>query len=113
MIGGPQPAGTATRDRLNLPTGAVFDLIANVEEWTLDRWSWQYEPCWTGALYYDPICDVDSADGFPRRRSVRGESWAQTVIVVPAASRSQNEPDYSGPKLGFRCARPAAPASAD
>jgi formylglycine-generating enzyme required for sulfatase activity len=111
--GGPLPVGTGVspprRDRLDLPTGTVFDLVGNMCELTRDRWNRQSEPCWSKpGVYTDPLCDQPSpADG--TEHVYRGGCWDITAQLSTTASREGiSDGATSGLiGLGFRCARPA------
>jgi formylglycine-generating enzyme required for sulfatase activity len=108
--GGPQALGSLVssprRDRLELESGTVFDLVGNVSEFALDTWNTQDDPCWSkGGVYVDPVC----GDGSPMNDHViRGGSWIVQADNAAAATRAW----YPGGAIvsndiGFRCARPA------
>lgn len=107
--GGSAKPGSGSLDALSLPTGMVFDLAGNVEEWVRDDWNKDDESCWSRpGVYRDPVCAADAADAAETAvASARGGSWATTGGLLRAGLR-----DY-GPKtqwwnyLGFRCARDA------
>jgi formylglycine-generating enzyme required for sulfatase activity len=108
--GGATPIGSGQRDRLEMPTGTVIDLMGNVTEWLIDRWSRSSEPCWSRpGVYVDPVCNTDSKFASETEfRSARGGDWlvpggqlAHTVRVGAPAARA-----FYSPEAGFRCMRP-------
>jgi len=95
------------RDELDLPTGRVRDLAGNLEEWALDYFQTQDEPCWSqraGALV-DPVCSSPGKLG--PLRAVRGASWTSTRGELLASTRFTADPSTWHPRRGFRCARPS------
>ncbi len=111
--GGPEIVGNLVapprRDRLELPTGTVYDLVGNVSEYTLDLWNRQDEPCWSGGgVYHDPLCVNESpTDGY--QITYRGGAWiGQTRFATAAGLHSYKPTGASFPIfVGFRCVRPA------
>ncbi len=106
--GGSAPVGTATRDRLELPTGTIVDLAGNVAEWTIDYWNEDDQGCWAKrGVYIDPVCRSPSKED-STLRTVRGGSWLVTSGQLVRTQRvgAAGSPVYSSPDLGFRCARP-------
>jgi len=110
--GGSEPVGAfidpPRRDRLELPTGVIFDLVANVAEWARDDWNRQQEECWhDGGAYRDPMCALPSpSDG--ALHTVRGGAWFGTTTQSVAAARIPSS-DNASIYVGFRCVRPASP----
>jgi len=96
------------RDVLLLPTGAVFDLAANLGEWTRDWFQPKDSDCWrvnASNLFRDPVCELPSAV-----RSFRGGYHTGGASALLAAERHAQLPDTAINELGFRCVRPAVPA---
>lgn len=96
--GGPQRAGTGTRDRLVLPTGVIVDLTGNVAEMLRDS---STSICRSPGLLVDPTCG--RAGG---RYSVAGGSFAAQEVELSAPMRLAEEYRAPHPRTGFRCARP-------
>jgi formylglycine-generating enzyme required for sulfatase activity len=102
-------ARDATRltDRIAIGGVEVFDLAGNLQEWVLDRYNKQDEPCWRQDgtnVFVDPVCTTPGEIG---GRSVRGGSWIQSREFLRAAYRANREPtDTEAFVVGFRCARP-------
>lgn len=103
-------ARDATRltDRLEISGATVFDLAGNLQEWVVDRYNKQDEPCWSRAdtnIFVDPVCSTPGTLG---GHSVRGGSWVQDRAFLRAAYRTNREPLQSQAYVvGFRCARSA------
>lgn len=96
------------RDVLLLPTGAVFDLSANVAEWVRDWFQPKEADCWrshAGNLFHDPVCEQAG-----ELRSFRGGYHTTGASGLLAAERNAQLPDTAINELGFRCVRPAVPA---
>jgi formylglycine-generating enzyme required for sulfatase activity len=95
------------RDALVLSGGTLWDLAGNLAEWTLDRFQYQDEPCWSGSgVLVDPVCDAVGSAG--PLRSVRGGMWVEpTAVTLRAASRRSAAETNGGPVTGVRCARAA------
>lgn len=106
--GGPRAPRSGARDRLELPTGTIFDLVGNVVEWTRDVWARSTEPCWAFSLAKDPVCTTPSTvDREPY--VTRGGSWAYPGVALRSTFRQRVDgSSASGAFGGFRCARPAA-----
>ena len=103
MHGGPAPPGSGSRDVLALPTGKVFDLAGNVEEWMRDDWSTDGGSCWSSpGVYNNPVCSAGGADA-----SARGGSWGATGGLLRAGLRDYGGKTQSVNFVGFRCARDA------
>lgn len=104
--------GTGLRDRSTLPGGEVVDLAGNVQEWALDRWNRQEEPCWGVGLFDNPSCDLPSPADGGDVRVLRGGDWAGDEVTMRAAVRTRlvNETQAVSARVGFRCARAATPA---
>jgi formylglycine-generating enzyme len=113
--GGPLVVGSnampARRDRLELPSGTVYDLVGNMCEFSRDLWNRQDEACWSvPGVYVDPVCEaVSPADG--PKHSYRGGCWDITARLSTSASREGigDNATLGLIGLGFRCARGAAP----
>ncbi len=103
---GPLPSGSGALDKLTLQGAAVYDLVGNVSEWTVDKWNRSTEPCWAGTpILFDPVCKTPSVlDG--DLQSIRGGAWPTTVGEIQSAQRNPR-PGLARPQTGFRCARPA------
>ncbi len=99
---------TRLTDRIAIEGVEVFDLAGNLQEWVLDRYNRQDEPCWLRAdtnIFVDPVCTTPGEIG---GRSVRGGSWIQSREFLRAAYRANREPNaQEAYVVGFRCARPA------
>jgi formylglycine-generating enzyme required for sulfatase activity len=83
------------------PCGAtperIYDLAGNVWEWTRSEFR---------AYPYDPADGrEDGSDPAEKRFTLRGGSWAYHSILLRAASRDLNSPDYRLDFVGFRLAR--------
>lgn len=96
----PERAASGTLDRVVLAAGSIFDLGANVAEWTRDAFQRDDGSCWTSSLVFNPRCE----DG-ATYRSVKGGTFedlpvdfAQTRRAVDAAEKSAT--------IGFRCVYP-------
>lgn len=103
---GPLVAGSGARDRVDLPTGTLFDLVGNLSEYTRDLYQLRNEDCWARrGVYVDPICD-HNGKGVPAFAMKGGNFWwYQSLSFAPMRFPSQHdEPD---PLFGFRCARKA------
>lgn len=99
---------TRLTDRIAIGGVEVFDLAGNLQEWVLDRYNLQTEPCWkldATNVFFDPVCTTPGQVG---GRSVRGGSWLQDREFLRAAYRANRaEGDGGSFAVGFRCARPA------
>lgn len=101
-------ARDATRltDRIDIGGATVFDLAGNLQEWVVDRYNKQDEPCWSRAdtnIFVNPVCSTPGTLG---GHSVRGGSWVQDRAFLRAAYRTNREPLQSQAYVvGFRCAR--------
>lgn len=82
----------------SFPQGAswvgALDLAGNVREWVAD---W-YGP-YAAEAGINPIGPVSGESRIPR-----GGSWYDTPDDVRSLNRGANLPDYTHPKVGFRCA---------
>jgi formylglycine-generating enzyme required for sulfatase activity len=113
--GGPLVVGSlatpARRDRLDLESGTLHDLVGNMCEFSLDMWNRQEEPCWSSpGVYEDPVCETESpADG--PKHTYRGGCWDLIARLATSATRFgiQDSATTGLIGLGFRCAYPAAP----
>lgn len=79
----------------NASTFGVLDLSGNVEEWTQD---------W----YAEHVSDVAPRSG--ASHTLRGGGFQSAPSRSRASTRSWGSALESGPNVGFRCARDAAPA---
>jgi formylglycine-generating enzyme required for sulfatase activity len=99
---------TRLTDRITISGIEVFDLAGNLQEWVLDRYNTQTEPCWQldgTNVFFDPGCTTPGSLG---GRSVRGGSWLQDRELLRAAYRANRADSEVGTyTVGFRCARPA------
>ncbi len=95
--------GTSGRDRVELETGAVEDVVGNAGELTRDRFTTFDAPCWGEGVVVDPTCDP--ADDPAARWVGRGGSIA-TPIANGAVERVSVPTDFQIVELSFRCARP-------
>jgi formylglycine-generating enzyme len=105
-LGGPLPPKSGPRDQLTIAlpgwTGTVFDLVANVAEFTRDQWEAENGPCWSKpGVYSDPVC----SDPTSTEVTARGGDWTQGPVALLAATRQETPIIALGPYLGFRCAR--------
>ena len=103
------PDTTRATDRIILGGRAIYDLAGNLQEWMIDRFNDQDEPCWqanTSNVFVDPLCDNVGAAG--SSRAVRGGAWVQDRAFLRAAYRTSRAPDEKQRYVvGFRCARSA------
>ena len=101
-----QRDSTRLTDRITIGGAEVFDLAGNLQEWVLDRYNTQDEPCWKKEftnVFSDPVCTLEGEVG---GRSVRGGSWIQNREFLRAAYRASRGPGEGGTYVvGFRCAR--------
>lgn len=104
--------GSGQRDRLLLGDIEIVDLAGNVQEWALDRWNRQEEPCWGIGLFHNPFCDLPSPADGDDVRVLRGGDWAGDEVDLRAAVRSRlaNQEQAVSARVGFRCARAATSA---
>jgi formylglycine-generating enzyme required for sulfatase activity len=126
--------GVATRDRLVLTTGTVVDLSGNLTEWSRDAYQPPGGACWPSGIVHDPVCETGPVIDDCRRivagqgwlaapapcQAVRGGNWDNLDLpAMRAAWRAyayefrQADPSVAMMPtiLGFRCMRPALPAS--
>lgn len=100
-------AASRLTDRITIGGVEVFDLAGNLQEWVLDRFNKQDEPCWSRAdtnIFVDPVC---TSPGEIAGRSVRGGSWIQSREFLRAAYRTNRQPDQGEAYVvGFRCVQP-------
>jgi formylglycine-generating enzyme required for sulfatase activity len=80
------------------PQGAswvgALDMAGNVREWVAD---------WYGPYSSEAVIDP-KGPGSGESRIARGGSWYDTPDDVRSVNRGANLPDYTHPKVGFRCA---------
>jgi sulfatase modifying factor 1 len=111
--GGPDVVGTVVprRDRIELPTGTIYDLVGNTAEWAADVWNRQDGPCWSmGGVFVDPRCETeDPAELSTAENVARGGAWIGGTATLIAAHRLPAGPNASAPNTGARCVRPATP----
>ena len=83
----------------------MLDLGANLTEWTRDAFARDGDPCWTGLLLYDPICDLPNAPD----RSAKGSDLERTPVDYVQVRRALAAKDttYQYENVGFRCAYPS------
>jgi formylglycine-generating enzyme required for sulfatase activity len=102
-FGGAEPTGAGARDRLELPSGTIVDLIGNVHEWTRDVWNAPNEPCWSKpGVYVDPICAKPGAKG-ATAHSIRGGAWVLSEGQLDRRARSFETGSTTLVSGGFRC----------
>lgn len=79
------------------PNGfGLYDMLGNVEEWTQD--------CWNGNYLAAPVDGSAAALGDCALRSVRGGSWDDAPVGVPAAYRVGSPVTIRVFRRGFRVA---------
>lgn len=82
----------------SFPQGAswvgAMDMAGNVREWVAD---------WYGPYSLDAVIDPQGPES-GESRIPRGGSWYDTPDDVRSVNRGANLPDYTHPKVGFRCA---------
>ncbi len=110
----PLPAGSGKRDFFDPPGrhhGRVLDLVGNLSELVADQFQYLNEGCWNDvAIRTDPRCDVVTTMGQPASVS-KGGTWVNSQGSSIAAFRyGLIASEVKSPFVGFRCARPAAPA---
>jgi formylglycine-generating enzyme required for sulfatase activity len=105
---GPLLAGSGARDRVDLPSGTIFDLVGNLSEFARDLYQFRSDFCWSRrGVYVDPVCEKNgsSRPGFLLKGGnfwwFQGFSFAPVRFPIDSA---KNEP---APLFGFRCARKA------
>jgi formylglycine-generating enzyme required for sulfatase activity len=103
-FGGAEPTGAGVRDRLDLPTGTIVDLIGNVHEWERDVWNAANEACWKKpGVYVDPVCTKAGAKG-ANAHSIRGGAWVLSVGQLDRTARSfADSTSTTFVSGGFRC----------
>jgi formylglycine-generating enzyme required for sulfatase activity len=104
--GGPAAVGSYPANGYGL-----YDMAGNVWEYCLDEWrpypaGPQVNPVVGGSLY-----EGDAFRAVTTRRVIRGGSWQGAPVNLRAAYRDSHPAEGAGPHVGFRCVRPAAPAS--
>lgn len=81
--------------------GGAVDMAGNVREWIAD---W-YGPC-TPEAALNPQGPIAGESKIPR-----GGSWYDTPDEVRSLNRGSNLPEYTHPKVGFRCAGDLLPST--
>jgi formylglycine-generating enzyme required for sulfatase activity len=104
--GGPAAVGTYPANGFGL-----YDMAGNVWEYCLDEWGPylagpHVNPVGGGSLY-----EGDTFRAVTTRRVIRGGSWQGAPVNLRVAYRDSHPAEGAGPHVGFRCVRPAAPAS--
>jgi len=103
---GASRAGSGALDRVSFGDREVLDLAGNVAEWMRDVFQDDGESCWGAGVLRDPDCQTSSAT--QKGHSVRGGSFASSVLSLRASTRIVGSVDDSGaPYVGFRCMRRA------
>ena len=98
----PERAGSGSRDRVELPTGTVLDLGANVRELTRDLFAGDDSPCWGEFILRDPACTRPSGDA---GRATKGGDLVGTPVPYAAARARRGSQET----VGFRCSYPGRP----
>ena len=90
----------------------IYDMIGNVSEWCLDKYSSYFfsnsprlNPVAGGSIY----SIVDDFKNTKTDRVLRGGSWSSLERHVRVTHRSSRSPDWTGANLGFRCVKPVNP----
>ena len=86
------------------PSGGVYDLAGNVQEWIADNWlAYDNMVCWADVTRRNPLCDMNPFG----TRGARGGSWYSTVVAeLRSSSRSGEIPAMDAlSSTGFRCVR--------
>jgi formylglycine-generating enzyme required for sulfatase activity len=102
----PVQAGSASRDRVQLPDGhIVVDLAGNVGEWMRDSFvEAGSDPCISLATSENPLCRRAEPIG-SEMRSVRGADFDVDALYMASAIRRFTPVRSLSPNVGFRCAR--------
>jgi formylglycine-generating enzyme required for sulfatase activity len=74
----------------------LYDMLGNVEEWTQD--------CWSGDFRGAPVDGSATVAGDCSHRAVRGGSWDDAPVGVPAAYRVGSPTTVRVYRRGFRVA---------
>jgi formylglycine-generating enzyme len=103
----PERAGSGSIDRVALPSGVIFDLGANVSEWTRDSFQTDDGTCWASPLLRDPTCEDTTTD----ERSIKGGNLIGLPVDFAQARRAKSAKDvfFRYETVGFRCSYPAEP----
>jgi formylglycine-generating enzyme required for sulfatase activity len=106
VVAGPLVAGSGARDRVELPSGTIVDLIGNLSEYARDLYQYRSDECWSRrGVYVDPWCDRrgTARPGF----LLKGGNfwWMQGLSFAPL--RFPIDGDAPDPLWGFRCVRKA------
>jgi formylglycine-generating enzyme len=103
VVAAPAVAGTGARDRVDLPSGTVLDLVGNLSEHTRDIYQYRSDSCWSRrGVYTDPTCDHYGTS--VRAFLVKGGNhwWQQGLSFAQMRWPTGDAPD---PIVGFRCVR--------
>lgn len=100
----PALAGSGSHDRVAMPTGEVFDLGANLAEWTRDAFEPDDGACWSRSILEAPSCVPSPTN---EKRSVKGADLVTIPSPFAQVRRGYDRESTSLAHVGFRCAYPA------
>lgn len=97
-LGGPEPFGTALRDRLTLFGAELVDMNGNLAEHARDSYAAETDACLQPAILTNPICLGGSSTTFV------GGDWLGTSTDLRGDHRGLAPTDSFDVNVGFRCA---------
>lgn len=103
VMGGPEVAGSGTRDRITLFGVEAVDLNGNVAEWAQDAFLSESAPCMQPPILADPVCLVK---GTPNEVTQVGGGWLAIASGLAGDSRYDTPFGGTAIDIGFRCVYP-------